>query len=290
MPEQPSSLVSSLSRYVPQSWYLKAPVVPVVRLSGQIGISSPLRPGLTLQGVSAPLERAFSIRGAKAVALAINSPGGSAVQSRLIYGRIRALAQEKKLPVYVFIEDLAASGGYMLALAGDEIHADNASIVGSIGVVAATFGFNKAMDKIGVDRRVYTAGRSKMILDPFQPEKAEEVERIKAIQGEIHDIFKAMVRERRAGKLKGDEDELFSGAFWSGQRALESGLIDGLGEMRGVLREKFGEKVRLKLVSSPRKWLRGRIGGLAAMPRSVIDAGDGLAVLEERSLWARFGL
>src|SRR6202047_1484052 len=160
-------------------------VVPVVRLSGVIGAVRPLRPGMTLAGVARTLERAFSVRNAKAVALLINSPGGSPVQSRQIYLRIRQLAAEKQLPVLVFVEDVAASGGYMIACAGDEIFCDPSSILGSIGVVGSSFGFPKLMEKLGVERRLYVSGEHKAMLDPFLPEKAEDVERLKALQQEI---------------------------------------------------------------------------------------------------------
>ncbi len=271
------------------------PVVPVVRLYGAIGISSPLRPGLTYASVTGSLEKAFSVSGAVAVALAINSPGGSPVQSNLIFKRVRQLAEEKDIPVYAFAEDVAASGGYMLALAADEIYADPSSIVGSIGVVSAMFGFDKLIEKIGVERRVHTAGKSKSILDPFQPEKAADVRRLKELQGDIHETFKDMVRTRREGRLTGKEDDLFTGAFWTGGRALELGLIDGIGDLRGVLTEKFGDKVKLKLVTQPRSLLR------RVLPVSGIGAGkdirlmDGwadelLGALEARAIWTRFGL
>src|SRR5262245_54020016 len=182
---------------VPQRFRTDVPVVPVVRLTGAIGFSTPLKPGLTLAGSARSLERAFAYRRAKAVALLINSPGGSAVQSHLIYKRIRALAEEKTLPVIAFVEDVAASGGYMIACAADEIVADLSSIVGSIGVVGGSFGFPKLLDKIGVERRVYTSGERKVMLDPFLPENPDDVARLKAIQAEIHELFIALVKERR---------------------------------------------------------------------------------------------
>lgn len=295
-PLQP--LTAAVRRYLPEKWRAERPLVPVVRLAGAIGAASPLRPGLSLATLAETLERAFSMSGAKAVAIAVNSPGGSPVQSALIFKRIRALAEEKELPVYVFAEDVAASGGYMLACAGDEIWADDSSIIGSIGVISAGFGFVEAIGKLGVERRVYTAGENKMILDPFQPEKPGDVERLKALQAEVHESFKALVRERRGSRLKGDEDELFSGAFWAGRQARDRGLIDGLGDMRSVMRDKLGEKVRLKMVQPQRNWLKPRIGAdtavgdlrdmLTGAPRSL--ATDLLATLEERALWQRFGL
>ena len=207
---------------LPARFRADIPVVPVVRLSGVIGFSTPLKPGLTLAGVARSLERAFAMRNARAVALAINSPGGSAAQSHLIYRRIRALADEKKIPVIAFVEDVGASGGYMIACAADEIVCDASSIVGSIGVVGGSFGFDKLIEKLGIERRLYTSGEHKAMLDPFLPEKPEDVERLKAIQQEIHDSFIALVKERRGDKLDSRETALFSGEYWTGQRALRT--------------------------------------------------------------------
>jgi serine protease SohB len=263
------------------------PIVPVVRLAGVIGALSPLRAGLTLVGLAPSLERAFRWPGAKAVALAINSPGGSAAQSSLIHNRVRALAAEHKLPVHVFVEDVAASGGYWLACAGDEIHVDTTSILGSIGVVTASFGFPELLNRIGVERRLYTTGPYKAMLDPFRPEQATDVERLKEIQADLFESFKALVRVRRAGKLKAPETELFTGAVWSGRRAVEMGLADGIGEIRETLRARYGEKVRLVAVGGRRGWLARRL-------RPETSPGDwataALAALEERALWARYGL
>jgi signal peptide peptidase SppA len=275
-----------LKRFVPRRFRADVPLVNVIRLHGAIGIGTPLRPALTLQSMAETLDRAFAKKGIAAVALALNSPGGSAVQSALIHDRIRALADEHKVPVYVFCEDVAASGGYWLACAGDEIHADASSIVGSIGVIAASFGFVEAMKKVGIERRVHTAGENKSILDPFQPQKAEDVERLKSIQLDIHDAFKTLVRYRRAGKLKGEEAELFSGAFWSGRRALDLGLIDGIGHLRDVMRKKLGAKTEFKLIAKPSGWGLRRLafGGEADFASGLVDA------VETRALWARFGL
>jgi serine protease SohB len=270
------------------------PIVPVVRLSGVIGVSSPLRPGLTLASVARPLERAFGMRNIRAVALVINSPGGSAAQSHLIHRRIRELAVEKKLPVFAFVEDVAASGGYMIACAADEIIVDASSIVGSIGVIAASFGFQELIKKVGVERRVYTSGDSKSMLDPFSPEKPEDVERLKAIQSEIHEGFIALVKERRAGKLDSRESALFTGEFWTGSRAKELGLVDAIGDIRSALRERYGEKVRTPLIVE--RGLFGRRspgvsrGGFEALWQGPSFAEDVVATLEARALWARFGL
>src|SRR3978361_1903415 len=209
---------AALRRFVPARFRSDIPVVPVVRLSGAIGISSPLKPGLTLANVARSLDRAFSMANAKAVALSINSPGGAAAQSHLIHRRIRALADEKKVPVLAFVEDVAASGGYMIACAADEIVADASSIVGSIGVVGGSFGFDKLIEKIGIERRLYTSGENKAMLDPFLPEKPEDVEKLKAIQREIHDSFIALVKARRGGKLDSRETALFTRDYWTRQR------------------------------------------------------------------------
>lgn len=281
--------------YLPAALTKRAPVVPVLRFSGAIGVVTPLRPGLSLSTSAASIEKAFSMSGAKAVAIQINSPGGSAVQSMLIYKRIRALAAEKDLKVYVFAEDVAASGGYLLALAGDEIYADPSSIVGSIGVITATFGVNELIAKIGVQRRVYTAGESKDTLDPFLPEKPEDVERIKALQRDVHQAFIDLVKTRRGAKLDKADINLFTGEFWSGKKALELGLIDGLSDLRTKMREVYGDDVRFKLVAPSTSWFRRR--------RSVFAEGSGfefgfspggfaadlISAIEARALWSRFG-
>lgn len=280
--------------FSPRRWFKRPPVVPVLRLAGAIGISTPFAPGLALAGLADQIDKAFAIKGAKAVALQINSPGGSAVQSKLICDRIRALAAEHELPVYAFVEDVAASGGYWLALAGDEIYADPSSIVGSIGVISAGFGFDRLIDKLGIDRRVYTAGERKMTLDPFQPERPEEVERLKALQADVHAAFRDHVAARRGDKIAAAGDSLYTGEFWSGRRALALGLIDGLGDLRSVMREKFGETVELKLVPPKRGLFRRSSGVGVALPDlaapALFQAGDVIRTLEERALWSRFGL
>jgi signal peptide peptidase SppA len=265
-----------------------APVVPVVRLSGTIGKISRFQSGLTLSAVAPLLKKAFSMKPAPAVALVINSPGGSPVQSHLIYKRIRALAEENEKHVIVFVEDVCASGGYMIACAGDEIVVDSASIVGSIGVVTAGFGFVDALRKLGVERRVYTSGHSKVILDPFQPEKAEDVARLKAIQEEVHELFIDLVRARRGEVLAKDNDDIFSGMFWSGKTAVALGLADRTGDLRLVLREKFGEKVRLKLFSTEKSFFGKRGVGIGAVGEAF--AARLLTELDERALWERYKL
>src|SRR5438874_10836033 len=255
------NLVDRVKQLIPAKFRRDAAVVPVVRLSGVIGAVTPLRPGLTLAGIAKTLERAFATKHAKAVALVINSPGGSPVQSRQIYLRIRPLAAEKKLPVLVFVEDVAASGGYMIACAGDEIFCDPSSILGSIGVVGGSFGFQELIKEIGIERRLYTAGEHKAMLDPFLPENPEDVARVKALQHEIHGIFIALVKQSRGARLKGADDVLFSGAYWTGRRALELGLVDAVGDLRSVLRERFGDKLVTPLVSAERGWLGRRLLG-----------------------------
>lgn len=271
----------------------RPPTVAVLRLSGVIGQIGPLRAGMTLAAVAPLVERAFAIRGIKAVALAVNSPGGSPVQSALICNRIRALAAEKKVPVIAFAEDVAASGGYWLACAADEIYAQEASVLGSIGVISAGFGFTEAIQRLGIERRVHTAGANKGLLDPFQPEKPEDIARLKAL-----------VRDRRGAKLKGPEDELFSGAFWSGRKALEFGLIDGIADLRGEMRRRYGDKLRLQVIGPSRNWLQRRFGPSSTGGAIPWAAGDGalgaglgsglaeglLAAVEERALWGRYGL
>jgi signal peptide peptidase SppA len=272
------------------------PIVPVVRLHGAIGVNVGFRPGLSLAALAPILERAFTYPRAKAVALSINSPGGSPVQSHLIYARIRSLSEEKKLPVIAFTEDAAASGGYMIACAADEIYADPSSVVGSIGVVSAGFGFHELIDRYGIERRLYTTGDSKAILDPFQPEKPEDVARLRELQTRIYDAFKDLVRTRRASKLREeDAPELFSGAFWAGEDGVRLGLVDGIGDLRSVLRRRFGEKVRLRLVQGQRpsmisQLLRRAPGGSENFSRGLVDPQEAIAALEERALWARIGL
>jgi signal peptide peptidase SppA len=269
------------------------PVVPVVRLQGAIGIGAPMRPALTLAAAAGPLEKAFAVKGAKEIALVINSPGGSAAQAHLIYARIRQLATEKDLGVAAFVEDAAASGGYMIACAADEIIADPASIVGSIGVVSAGFGFDRAIERLSIERRLYASGENKAILDPFSPEKAEDVERLKDIQREIHELFIALVKERR-GKTLSDDPELFTGAFWTGQTGVSLGLVDRLGDIRTTMRERWGEKVDLRVMTPKTSLLKrltgkGEPSGVGASVASGL-AEETLAAIEARAHWARLGL
>jgi signal peptide peptidase SppA len=280
---------TALRQLVPQRFRRDRPVVPVLRLSGVIGFSTPLRPGLSMASIARALDRLFAVRNAAAVALVINSPGGSPAQSHLIFRRIRALAQENERKVIAFVEDAAASGGYMLACAADEIIADPNSIVGSIGVVGGSFGFDKLIAKIGVERRLYTSGEHKAMLDPFLPEDPTDVERLKTLQREIHDDFIALVKSRRGDKLSGPEETLFSGEYWTGRRALGFGLVDAIGDLRSTLRERFGDKVLTPLITAERGLFGrralsvGAVGGLGL-------AEDMISALEARALWARYGL
>lgn len=285
-----------LAPVLPKSMRPEAVTIPVVRLHGTIAPSGgQFRPVLSLASTAGLLEKAFSVKSAPAVAISINSPGGSPVQARLIYKRIRDLAQEKNKHVIVFVEDVAASGGYMIAVAGDEIVADPSSIVGSIGVISAGFGFTEMIRKIGIERRVYTAGRNKSVLDPFQPEKKADVDRLKALQLDVHETFIGLVKERRGGKLA-EKPDLFTGDFWTGNAARELGLVDALGDMRAFLKERYGEKTRLKLISAPRG-LFGRRLGLFGTGGGDFQSGAAAGLLkgltdelEDRALWARYGL
>jgi signal peptide peptidase SppA len=289
-------LMDRLMEFVPARLRRGVAVVPVVRLSGVIGAVTPLRPGMSLTGVAKTLERAFATKNAKAVALMINSPGGSPVQSRQIYLRIRQLAAEKKLPVLVFVEDVAASGGYMIACAGDEIFCDPSSILGSIGVVGGAFGFQDLIKKIGVERRLYTAGEHKAMLDPFLPENPEDVARVKALQREIHAIFIALVKQSRGGRLKGADHLLFTGEYWAGETSVSLGLADAIGDLRSTLRARYGDKVLTPVIAPATGMLSNLLGrrsagagtltsldGIAGLPDELISA------LETRAIWAKFG-
>lgn len=279
-------------------FFNRGPVVPVLRFTGPIGMSTPLRPGLSLASLAGPIEKAFGLSKLPTVAVVINSPGGSPVQSHLIYSRIRQLAAEKGKRVYVFCEDVAASGGYFLALAGDEIYADPSSIVGSIGVISASFGLDRFINRYDIQRRVHTSGRDKGSLDPFQPERAEDVARLKDLQRNVHDVFISIVKQSRGGKLKGPEEEMFSGAFWSAARAYEYGLIDGVADLRGKMKVLHGEKVRLRAVPLAPSGLLSRfrrLPGFGARDNDGIAfaptlADDLISAVEARALWSRFGL
>lgn len=275
-----------LLKFLPPSWLKKIPLIHVLRLEGAIMPGRSMRGGnLSMEVLEPALVKAFR-KGIAAVALQINCPGGSPVQSALISERIRALAAEHKVPVYAFCEDVAASGGYWLACAADEIHADENSIVGSIGVISMGFGFPQALEKLGIERRVYTAGEAKSINDPFKPEKPDDVKKLQELLEDMHESFKAMVRARRMDRLKSEDKDLFTGAYWTGAKAKELGLVDGLGHMRAIMRAKFGEKAIFRKIPLQQGWGLRRLGfaQLTDVPEAALES------LEARSLWQRFGL
>jgi signal peptide peptidase SppA len=265
------------------SFFKKKKIIAQIRLNGVIGNAGKFKQGIDFAGQEEIIEKAFSLKKAKAVAITINSPGGSPVQSHLIYKFIRAQANKNKKKVIIFAEDVAASGGYLIACAGDEIYANSSSIIGSIGVIYSSFGFTELIKKIGVERRVHTAGKNKSSLDPFQEEKSEDIERLKNIQLDLHKDFIKVVEESRGVKLKKDSIELFSGEFWAGSKAKELGLIDGLGNANEILKEKFGDDVVIKKFEKPKGWFSKKFS-------SSVNQVDQLAnILEERSIWQRYG-
>jgi serine protease SohB len=265
------------------------PVIGVLRLDGIIMAGRRGR-GLNIEGLEASIEQLFKLKDLVAVAVVVNSPGGAPVQSALIHTRLRQRAVEAKLPIFAFAEDVAASGGYWLVLAGDEVWASETSILGSIGVVSASFGFTELIQRIGIERRVHTAGDNKSLLDPFKPQQPEEIERLKALQADIHQSFKDLVRTRRGDKLQ-ETPEMFAGTIYTGRQALGLGLIDGLGDMRGVLRARFGETVRFRTVGrKPESRLRRLLFGGTRQGGAADLLDEAAALIEERSLWSRFGL
>jgi serine protease SohB len=279
--------------YRPRWLKRRSVTVPVVRLAGVIG-AMPLRSGLTLQGIEPSLAAAFAITHAPVVALSINSPGGSPVQSSLIAKRIRDLAREKEKRVVAFVEDIAASGGYWLALAADEIFVDRSSIVGSIGVISSGFGLDGAIQRLGIERRVHTTGPRKALLDPFRPEQPGDLEILKELHADILASFRSHVEDRRGAKLTLPADELYSGRVWGGDKAVAHGLVDGIGDMRGILRQRYGDKLRLRSMSRQRSWLQRRFG-MSRDGSSLRDLTDQLvpellAQVEEAALWRRYGL
>jgi signal peptide peptidase SppA len=285
--------IKSLIEKTPlKRWLKKDPVVAVIPLHGVIAPGAGKLRGeqLNLMGMAQLINDAFETKNLKAVALSVNSPGGSPVQSALIADRIRQLADEKDIPVYAFAEDVMASGGYWLGLCADEIYADKNSIIGSIGVISAGFGFTGLMEKLGVERRMYSAGENKAKLDPFSPEKESDIEWLKKVQVEIHDNFKNYVKDRRGERLKKRKDkELFSGDVWTGAKAVELGLIDGLGDLRSFMRNKYGDKVKFQLLEGRRSWIQRTLGlGSHSLPSESIGAVIGAA--KEESGWNRFGL
>ena len=268
------------------SLFKKKPIIPHVRLTGVIGNIGRFSKGIDLAGQREILKKAFSINKVKHVAISINSPGGSPVQSHLIYNYIRQLADKKKIKVLVFAEDVAASGGYLISCAGDEIYANSSSIIGSIGVISASFGFKELIKKMGVERRIYTAGKNKSTLDPFVDEKEEDVKRLKNIQLELHADFIKVVETSRRSKLQEPEkNNIFTGEFWTGSSALKLGLIDGLGNADQILKEKFGEDVIIKNFEKPKSWIGRKLSvSIEGQLTNIINS------VEERSFWQKFGL
>jgi signal peptide peptidase SppA len=265
----------------------KSANIAVVNLSGVIGKGGKIDQGINIENVNLLLEKAFETKNLKAVAINVNSPGGSPVQSELIYTRIKELSAEKKIPVFTFAQDVAASGGYFILLAGDELFAHNASIIGSIGVISAGFGFEDLIKKIGVERRIYAQGKNKAVLDPFSPENLESIEILKSAQRDVFESFKDLVRQNRQEKLKESDDFLFNGAFWSGKKAAELGLVDAIGDMRNVMKNKFGDKIKFINIEPKKK---GFIKELLASSFGVNFADSLIKKIEEKSFWNRFGL
>ena len=264
-----------------------APVVAILSLEGVIGTSGRFSNAINLTNLEEKISAAFDVYNVKAVALAINSPGGSPVQSELIVMRIRELSKEKNIPVYAFAEDVAASGGYMLALAGEEIYAHQASIVGSIGVINAGFGYSAAIEKLGIERRVYTSGESKSIMDPFKAEVEKDVKMMKGLLKEVHDFFKTFVKEARGDRLKGVQKTIFSGQVWNGEEAVKMGLIDGVGDLRSVMKEKLGDDVKFKRLKEEKGFIKGLLGMRVAQSSFADDV---IKTIETRGEWGKFGL
>jgi len=261
-------------------------IIPHVRLSGVIGNAGRFNKGMDLVGQQDILKKAFSIKKIKYVAISINSPGGSPVQSHLIYSYIRQLADKKKIKVLIFAEDVAASGGYLISCAGDEIYANSSSIIGSIGVISASFGFKELIKKMGIERRIYTAGKNKSTLDPFVDEKEEDIKRLKDIQLELHADFIKVVETSRGRKLKDPEkNNIFTGEFWTGASALKLGLIDGIGNADQILKEKFGEEAVIKKFEKQKGWLERKLS--ASVEGQLSNT---LHSIEEKSVWQKFGL
>ncbi|HEX2554784.1 MAG TPA: S49 family peptidase [Microvirga sp.] len=286
------TLLARLRTLLPRRFRQRRPRVVVVRLSGAIGAVMPLRTGLSLASAAPMLERAFAMPRIRAVAIVVNSPGGSPVQSHLIYKRIRALAAEKKVRVLVFVEDVAASGGYMIACAGDEIVADPSSIVGSIGVISAGFGFDRLIERLGIERRVHTIGENKAMLDPFRPEDPKDIERLKGIQAQVQRMFVDLVRASRGDRLKeADAPDLFTGAVWVGEEAVRVGLVDRIGDLRSTLRKRYGRKVDIRVVPPNRPSFLARwLARPGFAPEALLDPTEVIGAVEERAMWGRWGL
>ena len=266
------------------SFFKKKKIIPHIKLSGVIGNVGKFKQGIDFSGQEEIILKAFSVKKAPCVAITINSPGGSPVQSHLIYKFIRQLAEKNKKKVIVFAEDVAASGGYLIACAGDEIYANSSSIIGSIGVIYSSFGFTELIKKIGVERRVHTAGKNKSTLDPFLDEKKEDIERLKNIQLDLHKDFIDVVEKSRGSKLNKSEVELFTGEFWSGSKAKNLGLVDQIGDANQVLRDKYGEDVIIKKFEKSKSWLSKKLSSSSDHVEQLSN------ILEEKSIWQRYGL
>ena len=272
-----------------KSFFGSSTEIPILRLSGVIGQAGMLRSGLTLNSINKLIDKLFSNKKSPAVAIIINSPGGSPTQSSLIAERILVKSKEKNKKVIAFVEDVAASGGYWLACAADEIYVDQNSIVGSIGVISPGFGFVQLIKKLGIERRVYTSGKSKSFLDPFKVEKNEDIKRLKNIQEQIHENFIHYVKTRRKNKLKKSKiNEIFSGLFWVGQKAIDLGLADGIGHINEILKKKFGKKVKLKIIDQKKSFIQRKLS--SKLPSSLINTEELIDKLEEKALWSRYGL
>jgi len=269
-------------------WKSSHPKIACITLNGVIGKDGKLSQGINFENTFPLLEKAFLESNVKAVAISINSPGGSPVQSELVYNAIRELSQSKKIPVYTFARDVAASGGYWLLLSGDEIYAHNSSIIGSIGVIFSGFGFVDVIKKLGVERRIYTEGKNKAILDPFMPEEQENIEILKDAQRDIFESFKDLVASRRGAKLKGDTDfhnnKIFTGAFWSGRKASELGLIDGIADMRTKMREKFGADIKFENIAVKKGFIKSFFSEKSGFSGEIVSK------IEEKLYFGRFGL
>tara|TARA_B100001123_G_scaffold446438_1_gene600943 strand:- start:1607 stop:2431 length:825 start_codon:yes stop_codon:yes gene_type:complete len=272
-----------------KKFFSKSVNIPTLRLTGVIGQAGTLKSGLSLNSLDKLIEKLFSEKKSPVVALIINSPGGSPTQSSLIAEKIIAKSKQKKKKVIAFVEDVAASGGYWLACAADEIFIDQNSIVGSIGVISPGFGFVELIKKIGIERRVYTSGKSKSFLDPFKLEKKEDIKRLKDIQEQIHENFISHVKKRRGSRLnKNKIKEIFSGLFWVGQKAIDLGLADGIGSIQTVIRNRFGENAKIKIIEQKRSFIQRKLS--TSFSTSLINTDRLIEKIEEKSLWSRYGL
>lgn len=279
-------MLNFLKQFIPNKFKRKQIIIPVIRLHGAIAANkSLLSNNLSLEKCATAIEKAFSYKQSPCVAVLINSPGGSPVQAHLIFKRLRQLSREKEKPLLIFVEDAAASGGYMIACAGDEIYADECSIIGSIGVVSASFGFVEALDKIGIQRRIYKTGKNKVSLDPYLPENPGDIEYLIALQADVHQHFINIVQESRGNKLQSQED-LFTGLYWTGSKAKELGLIDGIGDISTIIKQRYGQCAKLKPITASKNIL-GRDINLQ-IASTLFDTLR--SQLYESTLWTRLGL